>query len=89
MKTLERSDYYFHNFSEEDHNDLFDILNELNNNGAKWMLSYDDRNNVTDKYKNYDVERITVTYSGTAQERDKEFTEIVITNYEKNQTELF
>ena len=53
------------------------------------MLSYDDRNNVTSKYKDYDVERITVTYSGTAQERNKEFTEIVITNYEKNQTELF
>jgi len=89
MKTLERSDYYFHNFSEEDHDDLFDVLNTLNNKGSKWMLSYDDRNNVTDKYKDYDVERITVTYSGTAQERDKEFTEIVITNYEKNQTELF
>ena len=89
MKTLERSDYYSHNFSEKDHDDLFDILNKLNDDGAKWMVSYDDRNDVTNKYKNYNVQKISVAYSGTAQERSKEFTEIVITNYKQNQMGLF
>ena len=76
----ERGDYYFHSLKDKDHIDLFKIANDININGGKFMISYDDHPLVNELYKNYIIEKIPIKYSGQITGDDYK-NELVIMNY--------
>jgi DNA adenine methylase len=85
----ERKDYYFFSFSDEDHKDFIKMCDEINELGGKFMVSYDDRKEVTDAYKNYNIMKIPIRYSGQLYNKNYK-NELVITNYEQaGQESLF
>ena len=85
----ERKDYYFFSFSDEDHKDFVKMCDEINELGGKFMVSYDDRKEVTDAYKNYNIMKIPIRYSGQLYNKNYK-NELVITNYEQaGQESLF
>ena len=77
----ERKDYYFYSFDNDDHADLVKMCDELNELGSKFMLSYDDRKEVTYAFENYNIMKIPVKYSGQLYNKNYK-NELVITNYE-------
>ena len=50
-----RNDYYIHTFKEEDHVDLKGLCDLMNTNGASFMISYDDKPEVHELYKDYKI----------------------------------
>jgi len=81
----DKGDYYQHNFNAEDHIRLKEKVDKIHNNGGKFMVSYDHREEVFDLYKEYDVRTITLKYQGATDEnRSKERKEYLIINYEPN-----
>jgi len=79
----DKGDYYQHNFNAEDHIRLKEKVDKIHNNGGKFMVSYDYREEVFDLYKEYDVRTITLKYQGATDEnRNKERKEYLIINYE-------
>jgi len=76
----ERGDYYFHSFDMDDHIELSLLCNEVNANGGKFMVSYDNRNEVRDIYDKYYIAEIPIVYAGQLHKRDTKI-ELVITNY--------
>ena len=79
----DKGDYYQHNFNAEDHIRLKEKVDKIHNNGGKFMVSYDHREEVFDLYKEYDVRTITLKYQGATDEnRSKERKEYLIINYE-------
>ena len=79
----DKGDYYQHNFNAEDHIRLKEKVDKIHNNGGKFMVSYDHREEVFDLYKEYDVRTITLKYQGATDEnRNKERKEYLIINYE-------
>ncbi len=87
----DKGDYYQHNFTAEDHIRLKEKVDELDSKGAKFMVSYDYREEVYELYKNYNVMTIDLKYMGATDEhRAKKRKEYLILNYEPvNQTSLF
>mgnify|MGYP003625867723 FL=1 len=77
----EKKTYYFHDFTQDDHNDLKDVCDKIHQNKAKFMVSYDNRDSIRDLFKEYYVREIKTKYSG-ATDKAKERIELVITNYE-------
>jgi len=78
----DKGDYYQHNFNAEDHIRLKEKVDKIHNNGGKFMVSYDHREEVFDLYKEYDVRTITLKYQGaTNGNRNKERKEYLIINY--------
>ncbi len=78
----DKGDYYQHNFNAEDHIRLKEKVDKIHNNGGKFMVSYDHREEVFDLYKEYDVRTITLKYQGATDEnRNKERKEYLIINY--------
>ena len=85
----ERKDYYFHSFNDKDHADFVKMCDEINDLGGKFMVSYDDRKEVTDAFENYNIMKIPIRYSGQLYNKDYK-NELVITNYEPTgQASLF
>ena len=77
----EKKNYYFHDFTQDDHNDLKDVCDKIHENKAKFMVSYDNRDSIRELFKEYYVNEIKTKYSG-AVDKSKERIELVITNYE-------
>ncbi len=81
----DKGDYYQHNFNAEDHIRLKEKVDKIHENGGKFMISYDFREEVYDLYKEYDCRVIDLKYKGaTVEHRDKERKEYLIINYEPN-----
>ena len=80
MVAGEKKDYYFHDFTMEMHNELLAICNKIDLNDAKFMVSYDDRDEVRALYSKYVINEIKCIYAGAADKKER--TELVITNYE-------
>jgi|TARA_Y100000310_G_C20517732_1_gene732055 DNA adenine methylase len=76
----ERKSYYMHTFGIEEHKDVKDICDTINNADGKFMVSYDDRADIRDMFKDYNVKEIYTVYAGSADKKQR--TELVITNYE-------
>ena len=72
--------YYFHSFDMDDHIELNLLCNEVNANGGKFMVSYDNRDEVRDIYDKYYITEIPIVYAGQLHKRDTKI-ELVITNY--------
>jgi hypothetical protein len=70
---------------------LKEKVDELDSRGAKFMVSYDYRDEVYELYKDYNVKTIDLKYQGATDEhRTKKRKEYLILNYEPvNQTSLF
>ena len=75
-----RKDYYIHTLQHDDHLDLLDICDRINNVKGRFMVSYDDNENVYELYKKYNIEKIPVIYAGQTTNREYK-NELVITNY--------
>ena len=86
----ERKDYYFHDFTMDMHTELVNLCDRMHNNGAKFMVSYDDRDEVKELFKNYMINEIKCVYAGSSDKKER--IELVITNYEPpkyEQTKIF
>ena len=62
------------------HFELNLLCNEVNANGGKFMVSYDNRDEVRDIYDKYYITEIPIVYAGQLHKRDTKI-ELVITNY--------
>ena len=82
MIASKRKDYYIHTLENDDHLDLLDICNIINNAGGKFMVSYDDDKKVYELYNEYNIEKIPVIYAGQTTKREYK-NELVITNYKQ------
>jgi DNA adenine methylase len=77
-----RNDYYIHSLGEQDHIDLRNICKVIDDSGGNFMVSYDDKPEIHELYKDYAIEAIPVKYAGQTQKREYK-NELVITNYDK------
>ena len=76
----ERKSYYMHTFKTEDHKDIKNICDIINNVNGKFMISYDDREEIRSMFKDYNVKEIYTVYAGSTDKKQR--TELVITNYD-------
>ena len=51
----EKKDYYMNNFSSDDHLRFKEAIDKINDGGAKFMVSYDYRDEVYDLYSKYNI----------------------------------
>ena len=80
--TMSRKAYYRNVFNQEQHIKLADVCKYIDNNGGKFMVSYDDVKEIEDLYKGYEIEKIETKYVGANPDiRGKVKTELVIMNY--------
>lgn len=87
IRAGERKDYYFYDFTEEDHIELAELVKTVDKTGAKFMVSYDDRDIVEELYKDFIINKIPIIYAGQTTNRDYK-NELVITNYEPNNQQV-
>ena len=87
----DRGDYYMNGFTNEDHLRLKECVDTIDKNNAKFMISYDYREEVEELYSNYNIKTIKMKYAGaTKKARDIQRKEYVIMNYEPTtQFQLF
>ncbi len=78
----ERKDYYRYPFGQKEHKDLKEAVDQIDQGGGKFMLSYDNREEVRALYHDYNVQEIKTKYSGATEARDKDFCELLIMNYD-------
>jgi hypothetical protein len=70
------------------HNKLKEVIDNISLNKAKFMLSYDDRGELREMYKDYNILTIKTKYAGSNPDiRGKEKTEILVLNYEVSKQE--
>tara|TARA_Y100000361_G_scaffold39984_1_gene34251 strand:- start:3390 stop:4226 length:837 start_codon:yes stop_codon:yes gene_type:complete len=81
--------YYTFNFTFEDHLRLKETIDKIHNKGGYFMISYDDKPEVYDLYKDYHVHAIPVQYAMNRAEgtKGKLYNELVIINYDLQQQE--
>ena len=87
----DKGDYYMNNFSKEDHFRFKEAVDKIDKGGAKFMISYDYREEVRDLYSNYNIEIINWKYAGTTGEASKKpRKEFIVMNYKPtSQIHLF
>jgi len=84
--------YYTFNFTYEDHVRLKEKIDRIHKNGGKFMISYDDKEDVYNLYNEYNIHAIPVQYNSNRAEstKDKLYNELVIVNYDvRKQESLF
>ena len=77
----ERGDYYVHSLDIDDHDALFEMCKQIDNEEGKFMISYDDHDYVNDTYKDFNIQKIPIKYPGQVHGDDYK-NELVIMNYE-------
>lgn len=87
----DKGDYYMNNFSSEDHLRFKEVVDKIHEGGAKFMVSYDYREEVKELYSDYNIETINWKYAGTTGEAAKKpRKEYIVMNYKPtSQTHLF
>ena len=85
IAATERHDYYFHSFTKKDHYDMLEVLRIINDNGGKFMVSYDDRNEVSKLLEEFETCKVQTKYGGRHFDPSKVYNELVITNYQPTQ----
>jgi len=76
----ERGDYYFFDFSMDDHIALAKMCKDIDSHNAKFMVSYDDRKEIRELYKDFNIKVIKTIYAGQQHHRITK-NELVIINY--------
>jgi len=86
----DRNDYYIHSFTEQDHLDLREVCYQIDRGGGKFMVSYDDRPEIWEMYRYFNIDIIPIKYAGQLHSDEKK-NELVITNYipKEKQISLF
>ena len=87
----DKGDYYMNNFTSEDHLRFKEAVDIIDRGGAKFMISYDYRDEVKELYSNYDIHTINLKYSGVTKEaRLIQRREHLVLNYQpESQVEIF
>ena len=87
----DKGDYYMNNFSKEDHFRFKEAVDKIDEGGAKFMVSYDYREEVRELYSDYNIEIINWKYAGTTGEAAKKpRKEFIVMNYKPtSQIHLF
>jgi len=87
----DKKSYYRNVFTDELHEELKDKCDLIDRSGSKFMISYDNVENIRKLYKDYNLNYIKTKYVGTIPEKRGDIkTELVITNYiPQEQKELF
>ena len=87
----DKKSYYRNVFTNELHQELKEICDLIDISGSKFMISYDNVENIRKLYKDYNLNYINTKYVGTIPEKRGDVkTELVITNYKpQEQKELF
>lgn len=87
----EKGDYYMNNFNSGDHLRFKEAVDKIHEGGAKFMISYDYREEVRELYSDYNIEIINWKYAGcTGEARKEPRREYVVMNYTpEQQTHLF
>ena len=87
----EKGDYYMNNFNSGDHLRFKEVVDKIHQGGAKFMVSYDYREEVRELYSDYNIEIINWKYAGTTGEAAKKpRKEYIVMNYKPtSQTHLF
>ena len=67
--------------------DMLGILRTINDNGGKFMVSYDDRNEVEALLKEFEISKVQTKYGGRHFDPSKVYNELVITNYKPQKQE--
>jgi hypothetical protein len=60
---------------------MLEILKIINDGGGKFMVSYDDRNEISDLMKEFEICKVQTKYGGRHFDPSKIYNELVITNY--------
>jgi len=83
--------YYRNVFDDKAHEGLKECADIINEAGGKFMISYDDEDEIRNLYKDYNIQTINTKYVGAPSEKRNEMrTELVILNYEpQSQESLF
>ena len=77
-----KRNYYRNVFTEELHEELKEKCNDINDNGGKFMISYDNVDSIRKLYRNYELNTIETKYVGNHPDKRGEVKkELVITNY--------
>jgi DNA adenine methylase len=86
-----KKNYYRNVFDDKLHDELKQICDFIDENDAEFMVSYDNKEEISELYKNYNLNHIKTKYVGTKPEdRGKVRVELLITNFQiKEQGELF
>ena len=80
-----RKDYYRHVFDRQKHEQLRNLVDDIDDKGGKFMISYDNKPIIYDLYEDrYLINIINTKYCGATLREDKSATETVITNYDIN-----
>ena len=81
----DNKDYYRNKFDENMHIKLKNTVDNISLNNGKFMLSYDDKQELREMYKDYNIITITTKYCGANPDiRGEDKTELLILNYEIN-----
>ena len=84
----DKKDYYRNPFNSKQHKQLKNVVDNITKNSGKFMLSYDDREDIRELYKEYEVNTIETKYVGRRSDPSKDFTELIITNYQLNNSQM-
>ena len=84
----DKKDYYRNPFNSKQHKQLKNVVDKITKNSGKFMLSYDDREDIRELYKEYEVNTIETKYVGRRSDPSKDFTELIITNYKLNNSQM-
>tara|TARA_R110002051_G_scaffold3527_2_gene19012 strand:+ start:6236 stop:7063 length:828 start_codon:yes stop_codon:yes gene_type:complete len=87
IAATERKDYYFFTFNKQDHKDMLGILRAIDEKGGKFMVSYDDRNEIETLLKEFEISKVQTKYGGRHFDPSKVYNELVITNYKPQKQE--
>jgi DNA adenine methylase len=78
----ERKDYYMHTFTMPDHIKVKEICDDIDKAGAEFMVSYDDRDEIKDMFKDYNIKELKTIYASSSNKKSRN--ELVIMNYVPN-----
>jgi len=81
--------YYRNNFTNEMHIEMSEYMDKINSRGGTFMISYDDIPYLRSIYSEYNLNTIDTLYLGSNVEKRSEVkTELLITNYEIQQSQI-
>ena len=84
--TMSEKGYYEKVMSELQH---LDLHYRLKNCKAPWLLSYDDVPEVVDLYKDFNIQRLSVSYSyGSKKSKTKKCDELLVANFKMKKPQL-
>jgi hypothetical protein len=73
---LNRKDYYKHSTVQP-----IDVLNAVKNIKGRFLITYNESENIRNIFKDYKIETYKTIYAGTQHVKSRDINEIIIRNY--------